>query len=82
MAAPNSHLKVSSEDSPKDMEGKKEINEMFVNKDLIGTDLTYTHEIVWKNVIGFFIMNVLAVYGFFLLINGACTTGSVLWSKY
>ncbi|KOB71346.1 Acyl-CoA desaturase BmorQPVE1, partial [Operophtera brumata] len=40
-------------------------SEMILNKESLGTDLTYKHEIIWKNAFGFSIMHILAAYGFY-----------------
>lgn len=46
----------------------------------IGTDLSFKREIVWKNAIGFLILHLMAVYGFFLAFSAYSTT--IWWSKY
>ncbi|KOB69704.1 Acyl-CoA desaturase BmorQPVE3 [Operophtera brumata] len=45
----------------------------------IGTDYTYKHEIVWKNVLGFLIIHVLGGYGGFLLLSGALSYKTILY---
>lgn len=48
----------------------------------IGTDYLYKHEVVWKNVIGFFILHAMAVWGFLILISEGISYKSALWSKF
>ncbi|KOB66242.1 Acyl-CoA desaturase BmorQPVE3, partial [Operophtera brumata] len=62
------------------MEVKDKFSEMFLNKESLGTDLNYKHEIIWKHVLGFLIMHILAVYGSVLFFTGTYSTSTVLWT--
>lgn len=46
----------------------------------IGTDYTFKRKIVWFNAIGFLIMHLAALYGYYLCFQAKFLT--ILWSKY
>ncbi|CAK1579264.1 unnamed protein product [Parnassius mnemosyne] len=46
---------------------------------VIGTDYTYRRKIVWKNAIGFLILHILAVWGFFIFVRGGVSLKTLLW---
>lgn len=75
------HSNIPSE-LTKAMEIKNKIKENILDKRNIGTDLTYKHEIVWKNAIGFLILHFFAVWGLYLLVTGHIKPITALWGKY
>lgn len=81
MTGVDSPSKMSREEFSKIMVNKDKC-EMFPHIESIGTDLTYKHEIVWKNVFGFLVMHILAAYGMLLFFMGTYRINTVLWSKY
>lgn len=47
----------------------------------IGTDFTFKRKIVWFNAIGFLVLHLIAVYGFYLSVTSAKFL-TFAWSKY
>ncbi|KOB70664.1 Acyl-CoA delta-14 desaturase, partial [Operophtera brumata] len=45
----------------------------------IGTDYTYKHEVVWKNAIGFLILHIFAIWGFYLGLSGRLRLVTIAW---
>lgn len=71
-----------NEELERDMGDKKKVAEsLLLNKDTIGTDLYYKHEIVWENVILFLILHTCGAYGIFLLFTGTYSISTLLWGK-
>ncbi|XP_013193918.1 acyl-CoA Delta-9 desaturase-like [Amyelois transitella] len=65
---------------------KKEVNsskclgdDLPVVKRCIGTDFTYKHEVVWRNAIGFLILHLLGIWGFFLCLTGQIYLKTFIW---
>lgn len=46
----------------------------------IGTDYTFKRKIVWFNAIGFLVLHLAALYGFYL--GFYCKLATVYWCKY
>ncbi|XP_075975772.1 acyl-CoA Delta-9 desaturase-like [Anticarsia gemmatalis] len=57
----------------------KKKKETLVTK-YIGTDYSYKHEVVWQNAIGFLILHILALWGFYVLVTGGVSLKSFVWS--
>lgn len=81
---PRKELKTSNE---KDFSQKNHVPENKHKTDCapvrkyIGTDYSYKHKIVWKNVIGFIILHVFAIWGLGLMLTGTVSWKTSLWSK-
>lgn len=67
------------EDEPKKCFESNEKADMVTK--CIGTDYSYKHEIVWKNAIGFLILHLLAVWGYYILLTGGIQFKTFIWSK-
>nr|XP_049692882.1 acyl-CoA Delta-9 desaturase-like [Helicoverpa armigera] len=48
----------------------------------IGTDYSYKHTVVWKNVIGFVILHVLALWGLLILVTGGIGINTFIWAVF
>ncbi|XP_066157260.1 acyl-CoA Delta-9 desaturase-like [Euwallacea fornicatus] len=70
-------VKNKFEDSAKHIIDAKHNNNNAVNE--TKSNDTYKMEIVWKNVVLFVTMHVLALYGFYLLYRGYCKVGTFLF---
>ncbi|CAG9787313.1 unnamed protein product [Diatraea saccharalis] len=60
------------------------VNDEKLTKDMnstliIGTDLNYKHEVVWKNAIGFLFLHLLGLWGIFLMLTGAVQLKTILY---
>lgn len=47
----------------------------------IATDFSYKHQIVWKNVIGFVLLHVFALWGLVLIFTGTALWKTSIWGK-
>ncbi|CAB3235480.1 unnamed protein product [Arctia plantaginis] len=63
---------------------KSDLNKMEKEKSpitkYIGTDYSYTHEIVWQNAIGFLILHLLGIWGTVLLFSGKIYLSTFIWT--
>lgn len=66
---------------------KRQINstkniDSIENVKYLGTDYSYKHEIVWKNVIGFAILHAFALWGLAVALTGGLMLKTIVYSKY
>lgn len=47
----------------------------------IATDYSYKHQIVWKNVVGFVLLHVFALWGLVLIFTGMALWKTSIWGK-
>ncbi|XP_013193916.1 acyl-CoA Delta-9 desaturase-like [Amyelois transitella] len=51
-------------------------------EEVIGTDYTYKHEIIWKNVVGFMVLHLFGLWGLVRLITGNIYLKTFLWACF
>ncbi|CAK1543945.1 unnamed protein product [Leptosia nina] len=71
----------SSEKDFKDEEMRSKINNsQVVNSKHVGTDYSYKHEIVWRNVIVFGIVHILGAWGIYLFLTASINWKTCIWN--
>ncbi|XP_041989114.1 acyl-CoA Delta-9 desaturase-like [Aricia agestis] len=58
-----------------------DVDEIILTKK-VGTDYSYKHKVVWKNVIGFFILYSLCIRGAFLALMGEIRLVTIVWTFF